>query len=52
MKVAFRSKMHMDSRVIEVTEFKFEVRCNLLGHFEDTLGSEATKMAIYTYIAG
>ena len=32
--------MHMDTRVVEVTEFNAEVRCDLRGRLE------ATKMAV------
>ena len=36
----------MDTRVIEVTEFNFEVRLDLRGHLEVAMASEATKMAV------
>ena len=34
------------SKVIEATGFKFEVRCDLKGHLEATMASEATKKAV------
>ena len=37
---------HIHARVIEVTEFKFEVRSDLRGHLEAAMASEATKMAV------
>ena len=45
-KMATRGNMHMDTRVIEVTEFNFEVSFNLRGHLEVAMASEATKMAV------
>ena len=45
-KKAARVNMHMDARVIEVTEFNFEVSLDLRGHLEDAMASEATKMAV------
>ena len=32
--------MHMDTRVIEVTDFKFEVRFDLRGRLEAAMASE------------
>ena len=37
--------MHMDTRVIEVTEFDSEVSLDLKGHLEATRASEAMKVA-------
>ena len=36
----------MGTWVIEVTEFNSEARCDLRGHLEATMASEATKMAL------
>ena len=36
--------MHMDTRVIEVTEFNGEVNLDLRGHLEATRASEAMKV--------
>ena len=44
--MAVRGNMHMDIRVVEVTEFNSEVRCDLRGHLELAMASEATKMAV------
>ena len=43
--MAFRSNMHMNSKVIEVTEFNYEVTLDLKGHLEATRASEAMKVA-------
>ena len=40
-----RGNMHMDTRVVEVTEFNSEVRCDLQGRLEAAMASEAIKMA-------
>ena len=48
-KIAVRGNMYMDNKVIYVTDFKSEVRCDLSGHWgrlEAALASEATKMAV------
>ena len=45
-KMPVRGNMHMDTRVVEVTEFNSEVRCDLRGRLEATMASEATKMAV------
>ena len=37
--------MHMDTRVIEVTEFNCKVSIDLRGHLEATIVSEAMKVA-------
>ena len=42
----FRRPRDMGSWVIEVTEFDFEVRCDLRGCLEATMASEVTKMAV------
>ena len=44
--MAVRGNMHMDIKVVEVTEFNSEVRCDLRGHLEATVASEATEMAV------
>jgi len=44
--VADRGQKSTISTVIEATEFKFEVRNDLLGHMKASVASEATKMAI------
>ena len=41
---ATKGNMHMDTRVIEVTEFNFEVSLDLRGHLEATGASEAMKV--------
>ena len=38
----FRAQRDMETYVIEVTEFKFDIRCGLRGCFEATMASEAT----------
>ena len=45
-KTAVRGNVHMEIRVVEVTEFISEVRCDLRGHLEAAMASEATKMAV------
>ena len=42
----FRGQGGMVTQVIEVTEFNSEVRCDLRGHLEVAMASEATKMAV------
>ena len=42
--MATRGNMHMDTRIIEVTEFNFEVSLDLRGHLEATGASEAMKV--------
>ena len=44
-KMATRGNMHMDTRVIKVTEFNSEVSLDLRGHLEATRASEAMKVA-------
>ena len=44
-KMATRGHMHMDARVIEVTEFNSKVSLDLRGHLEATRASEAMKVA-------
>ena len=36
----------MGTKVVEVTEFNSEVRCDLRGCFEAAMASEAIKMAV------
>ena len=43
--MAVRGNMHMDTRVVEVTEFNSEVVCDLQGRLEAAMATEATKMA-------
>ena len=43
---AFRGQISMATWVIEVTEFDYEVRCDLQGCLEAAMASEATKMAV------
>ena len=43
---AFGSQRDMETYVIKVTELNFEVRCDLRGHLEAAMASEATKMAV------
>ena len=38
-KMAVRGNMHMDTRVVEVTKFNSEVRCDLQGRLEATVAS-------------
>ena len=45
-KMDVRGNMHMDVRVVEVTEFNSEVRCDLRGQFEAAMASEATTMDV------
>ena len=45
-KTAVRGNVHMEIRVVEVTEFISEVRCDLRGHLEAVAASEATTMAV------
>ena len=42
---AVRGNMHIDTRVVDVTEFNSEVKCDLLGRLEAAMASEAIKMA-------
>ena len=42
----FARNMHMDTRVVEVTEFNFEVRCDLRGRLEAAMASKASKMPV------
>ena len=47
--MAIRGNMHMDTRVIEVTDFKSEVKYDLWGywgHLEATMASETVKTAV------
>ena len=44
--MAVGGNMHTDTRVVEVTEFNAEVRCDLRGHLEAAMASGATKMAV------
>ena len=44
-KMATRGNMHMDPRIIKVTEFNSEVSLDLRGHLEATRASEAIKVA-------
>ena len=44
--MAVRGNMHMDTRVVVVTEFNSEVRCDLQGCLEVATASEATKMPV------
>ena len=44
-KMATRGNMHMDARVIKVTDFNSEVSLDLRGHLEATRASEAMKVA-------
>ena len=41
--VAFGGQRSTGTWVIEATDFKFEVSCNLRGHLEALMASEATK---------
>ena len=43
-KTATRGNMHMDTRVIEVTEFNSEVSLDLRGHLEASRASEPMKV--------
>ena len=43
---AFGSQRDMETYVIKVTELNFEVRCDLRGHLEVAMASEATQMAV------
>ena len=45
-KIAIRNSMHVELRVIRVTEYNFEIRSDLLGYLEVTRASEVTKIAI------
>ena len=44
--VAFRGQRSMATWVIEVTEFKYEDRCDLRGHLDAAMASEATKIDV------
>ena len=44
--MAVRGNMHMDTRVVEVTEFNSEVRCDLRGCLQAVKASEVIKMAV------
>ena len=43
---ALRGQISMATWVIEVTEFNSEARCDIRGHLEVAMASEATKMAV------
>ena len=43
---AFGSRRDMGTYVIKVTQFNSEVRCDLRGHFEAAMASEATKIDV------
>ena len=45
-KMAVRGNMHMDAKLVEVTEFNSEVRCDLRGCLEAAMASEVIKMAV------
>ena len=45
-KIAVRSSMHMETRVIGATEYDFEIRSDLGGHMEAAMASEAIIMAV------
>ena len=44
--MAVRGNIRMDTRVVEVTDFNSEVICDLPGHLEAAMASEAIKMAV------
>ena len=44
--MAVRGNMHMDAKLVEVTEFNSEVRCDLRGCLEAAMASEVIKMAV------
>ena len=44
--MAVRDNMNMDTRVVEVTGFNSEVRCDLRGCLEAATASEAIEMAV------
>ena len=44
-KMAMKGNMYMYARVVEVTEFIFDVSLDLRGHLEAAMTSDATKMA-------
>ena len=53
--MAVRGNMHIDTKVVEVTEFNSEVRCDLRGRLEAAMASEGIKWlleAICTLIPG
>ena len=39
-KIAVRGNMHINTRVVVVTEFNFEVRCDLRGRLEAAMASD------------
>ena len=41
--MAVRGNMHIDTKVVEVTEFNSEVRCDLRGRLEAAMASEGIK---------
>ena len=44
--MAVRGNMHIDTKVVEVTEFNSEVVCDLQGRLEAAMASVAIKMAV------
>ena len=46
LREAFTGQGGMTSKVIKVTEFKFDVSFDVRGHLEAAMASEATKMAV------
>ena len=45
-KMAVRGNMHMDTRIVEVTEFDAEVRSDLQGCLVTAMALEVIKMAV------
>ena len=43
---AFRDCKAVPTQSIKATDFQFEVRCNLRGHLEATMASEANKLVV------
>ena len=47
LKEAFRAQGSMAEQVIYPSEFKFEVNSDIRGHWEVTMTSEATRIAVW-----
>ena len=50
--MAVKGKMHMGTKVVEVTEFNSKVRCDLRGCLEAAMVSEAIKWLLVQYAHG
>ena len=47
---AIRANIHINTRVIEIADFKSEVNFDLWGRLEASMASDATQWLLYQYI--